>query len=312
MTCDQLEIWISAYQDGELDPRRRRLLDQHLSACSECRALGEEMAALATTLRAGLEQWDPPDTLHTRVMCRIPEPKRVPAPGGRTPRGWLSFGLVPAGLLAAWLLAVEPRIVPHPPVKAPPAVGAVRSVTPPEKPRMASDAAPAAEQGSAQKTAPSLPQRRSAGTSMPTSTGHIGHSGVQGGSSSQPKGAVQPKSESGRPAGARDSGVRRAPRTERELEPLRRLRKLRPPRWQERMVGWHRRRPAMRLVKGPGPASTDLHSRTEPRRARITVVDYVLPEVPPPTTQAETTKTKTEFVLRATEPYQVSAAAYDY
>jgi hypothetical protein len=311
MTCDQLEIWISAYQDGELEPRRRRLVEQHLAACSECRTLGEEMAALATTLRAGLERWDPPDTLHTHVMRRIPEPKRVSAPGGRTPRGWLSFGLVPAGLLAAWLLAVEPRMRPHPPVNPPPLAGTTQPANPPGNVKVANDATSTSEPGSGPKTAPpALPQKNNPGTGVSTSTAHPVHGGVQAGTSGQPKGTVHPKSEPSQPAGARDGGVRRTPRTERELEPLRRLRKLRPPRWQERMVGWHGRHPRVRLAKGPGPAPIGPRGHTEPRRARITVVDYVLPEVPPPT-QAET-KPKTEFVLRATEPYQVSTASYDY
>lgn len=310
MTCDQLEIWISAYQDGELEPRRRRLVEQHLAACSECRTLGEEMAALATSLRAGLERWDPPETLHTHVMRRIPEPKRVSAPGGRTPRGWLSFGLVPAGLLAAWLLAVKP-LVPHPPVNPHPVVGTTQPVNPPGNVEVANGTNPAAEPGSEQKTAPpSLPQGHSTGTGGSASADHPGRGGVQGVASVQPKGTVHPKSESSRPSGARDGTVRRTPRTERELEPLRRLRKLRPPRWQERMVQWHRRPSGVRLVNGPGLAPIGPRGHTEPRRARITVVDYVLPEVPPPT-QAET-KPKTEFVLRATEPYQVSTASYDY
>jgi hypothetical protein len=309
MTCDQLEIWISAYQDGELEPRRRRLVEQHLAACSECRTLGEEMAALATTLRAGLERWDPPDTLHTHVMRRIPEPKRVSAPGGRTPRGWLSFGLVPAGLLAAWLLAVEPRIVRHPvPVNPSPPRLAGIAHPPPSKiaSGTGSPGEPRLEHGTEE---PPPAGKTGVKVAMPAPT-NPGRGGAQGHPSSQPKGAIHPKSESSQPPGARDGTVRRTPRTERELEPLRRLRRLRPPRWQERMVRWHGRHSGVRLVERPGPAPMAPHGHTGLRPARITVVDYVLPEVPPPT-QAET-KPKTEFVLRATEPYQVSAASYDY
>ena len=39
MTCEQIEVWISAAQDGELDPRRQRQVEDHLATCADCREL---------------------------------------------------------------------------------------------------------------------------------------------------------------------------------------------------------------------------------------------------------------------------------
>jgi hypothetical protein len=297
MTCDQLEIWISAYQDGEMEPRRRRLVEAHLAACSECRALGEEMAALATTLRADLERWEPPDTLHTRVMHRVPEPKPAAAPsrGGRTPRGWLSFGLVPVGLLAAWLLTLKPRPVAPPPSP----VRITNNVTSPAV-------------GPSGSTSPKPLSANPGRKDRVRNAADDNHGTVQGPAGEPPKGTTRSQAGPRRPAST-PGGVRRAPRTGTELEPLRRLIKLRPPRWQERMVEGPRLRqhPPVRMAGAPRPVRPDMGGRQKPSPARITVVDYVLPEVPAPA--AETgTKTKTEFVLRAAEPYQVSTASFDY
>src|SRR5689334_18429398 len=107
MNCDQIEVWLSVYQDGELKGRRRRLLDEHLAGCSACRCLAEEMIGLAATLRSELKREEPPSTLHERVMQQIPgaEPAPVAATAAATlwnPRRWLTFSMVPFGATAAW------------------------------------------------------------------------------------------------------------------------------------------------------------------------------------------------------------------
>jgi Putative zinc-finger len=297
MTCDQLEIWISTYQDSELDPRRRRLVEEHLAGCSACRALSDELAALAGTLRTGLERWDPPETLHTLVMRRIPERKSAPA-GGRTPRGWLSFGLVPAGLMAAWLLMMKPPVggPNHP----------VRNSTPPSA---QSVAAPPPLVGEPEHTVPSTAQQATKGGVTPAATRH-NPDATQHPVGGQPNGS-SPKASPGPTTGPHTRGVRRAPRTETELDSLRRLLRLRRPRWQERMVREPRRRPRVHMVQLPAPALPVHPKRAGSSPPRITVVDYVLPEVPPAAAEPGS-KSRTEFVLRAAEPYQVSQASFDY
>jgi anti-sigma factor RsiW len=296
MTCDQLEIWISTYQDGELDPRRRRLVEEHLAGCSACRALSDELAALAGALRAGLERWDPPETLHTRVMRRIPEPASAPA-GGRAPRGWLSFGLVPAGIMAAWLLMAKPPAggPDHP----------VRNATPPS----VQVAAPPPLVGEPEPTAPSTAQQATKGGVTPAATPH-NPAATQHPAVGQPN-AASHKVNPGPMTGSHVRGARRAPRTETELDALRRLLRLRRPRWQDRMVREPRRRPRVHMVQLPAPALPVQPKRAGSSPPRITVVDYVLPEVPP-TAVEPGSKSKTEFVLRAAEPYQVSQASLDY
>src|SRR5207253_1292433 len=68
MTCEQIEVWISAYQDGELDPGRRRRVEDHLATCCPCRELVAEWTALERSLRAEMTRCDAPETLHARVM----------------------------------------------------------------------------------------------------------------------------------------------------------------------------------------------------------------------------------------------------
>src|SRR5262249_28674240 len=99
MNCDQIEVWISAYQDGELRGRRRRFVEEHLGGCPACRAAADEMAGLAVALRAELRAEEAPATLHERIMRQIPgaEPAPVATSAAlmRHPRRWLSFSMVP-------------------------------------------------------------------------------------------------------------------------------------------------------------------------------------------------------------------------
>src|SRR5207248_802709 len=104
MNCEELEPWVSAYQDNELDPRRRRIVEAHLACCPYCRALSRGWANLARDLRVSLCRLEPPENLHTRVMRRLPAPRLRVRPGIRWPQGWPSFALVPLSAAAAWLL----------------------------------------------------------------------------------------------------------------------------------------------------------------------------------------------------------------
>jgi len=74
MNCEELEPWISAFQDNEIDLRRRRVVEAHLACCPDCRALCDEWADLARDVRTSLSRMETPDNLHARVMRQIPEP----------------------------------------------------------------------------------------------------------------------------------------------------------------------------------------------------------------------------------------------
>ena len=116
MNCEELEPWVSAYQDGELDSRRRRIVEAHLALCGDCRSLADGWAALAQDIRTSLGRLDAPESLHTRVMRRIPAPAAQPHTRShfRWPLGRPSFALVPIGAAAAWLFWAA-----HPALKAP-------------------------------------------------------------------------------------------------------------------------------------------------------------------------------------------------
>lgn len=300
MNCTELEPWISAYQDGELDARRVRVVEEHLAQCAACRALTEEWEAMARVLRADLARCEAPESLHARVMREIPEPEPTPLSARRgsvwTPRGWSSFGLVPIGAAAAWLLLLHR---PAPPVQ----IGGI----PVPQVRLSQGAVtgPGAFIGPSATTPLAI---------LPTATG-----------SARPGSA-------GRPPGGRAPGTTPAPsiqnprskiqnRDDRpELELIHQLRQLRPRHGRYRLVEAPRRRP-VRMARGlrrwrpeaptvmasqpaPGP-----DSRWSGPLPRISVVDYVLPQAQP---QAPPSQAETEFVLRAAQPVQMTEAVSDF
>jgi anti-sigma factor RsiW len=131
MNCEQIEVWISAYQDGELDPGRQRRVEAHLATCGSCRELMAEWSALECSLRAELIRDDAPETLHTRVMRQIPDERPAAAPLGRrgswTPGGWFTFGLAPIGALTAWMLWTGHGVSPQGRTPVEPTPGVVSS-----------------------------------------------------------------------------------------------------------------------------------------------------------------------------------------
>jgi hypothetical protein len=301
MTCEQIEVWISAYQDGELDPGRRRRVEEHLATCCPCRELVAEWTALERSLRAEMTRFDAPETLHERVMRQIPEERPTAAPLGRrgswTPGGWFSFGLAPIGALTAWMLWTG-----HPmssQVGKKPTPAAVMQAQSPsggtdvEPVKVMTPTPPAP--GVNPKVGPGKEAQKGIGPKLPGRAGPTIRSNESG------------------------SGTRNRP------DPLRELRRLRsrrpyyhlafdssPGRYGHRRH-WHRRRPQtllaaaktpVPLVTVPQPPESPEHRLAAVPRFRVT--DYVLPQVPTPTDAAGS---ETEFVLRraaATEPTQVA------
>jgi hypothetical protein len=302
MNCEQIEVWISASQDSELDPRRQRQVDDHLAMCSGCRELAAEWTALESTLRAGLVRLDAPETLHTRVMRQIPEPAAIGRRGSWTPGNWFSFGLVPAGAAAAWMLLVG-----HPVTSRQPA-------RPSDPPRVASTVPD-----------PTLNPAESIGTQVsvvkkPPSTDKPASSGNTTGGLEKPTLSTK-TTPSARPGGT-NNGSRP------KYDPIRGLRQLRQRRRNYRMVQnpphhrrhWRRnfaRDESLRMVKDGRPPvpvqppTTNERPLRTARLPRVTIVDYVLPQVPTPTTVADG-GAETQFVLRSAQPQQVAQAGYEF
>jgi hypothetical protein len=319
MNCDHIEPWISAYQDGELDARRRRSVEEHLEGCPACAVLLRELEQLTARLQESLTYEEAPETLHTRVMREIPEPQpALLTPGGfRPPRNWFSFGLVPIGALTA-LLLMGPRQAQTPV----PGVGASGGGRTSSVPTMAVSG----EDGRPISGSPSD------GEQSITKAVGLPREPVKPSEPSQVKGRPKDSPASTpRTRGGKNRGEYRP-----DLGPLHELRRLRPRPKSYRLVrreNRDRRRPRRDLmvvnlspsrsgpgetheggVGGPGarrPGSSGSEGRTDGAATRIAVVDYVLPEVQPEGGTASDPETR--FVLRpADEPYQVSEAVYDY
>jgi anti-sigma factor RsiW len=297
MKCEQIEPWISADQDGELDARRSRILQEHLACCSACRALSEEGEALALALWSGLSRRAAPDTLHARVMRQIPEPEPVPVRGLRRgfwrPPGWLSFGLVPIAAVTAWLLlaplATRPALLPGDRARA------VLAEVP-------APGTPAPESTAASK--PALPSSAAAPRVKSTSTREP-KLRAPAARVPDPRATPEPPAitRPGKPQGIDHP----------ETEWQHRLRRLRPRRGRYPVAEsprgrWRPRRAHARLILAArplrSPAVPDPRSPLSP----ITVVDYVLPEVQRP---LSTPEAETDFVLRPAQAVPASATGFN-
>lgn len=282
MNCEQIEVWVSALQDGELDVPRRRAVEEHLACCRECRALSDEWEALAREMRAELAWDEVPQTLHGRVMRQIPPPKPArPAPAGfGRPSGRFKLSLAPISAVLAWLL-----LVPHPARPIRPSRGG-------DKPAVLA-------------TAPERsPSGLSGGASSPTSLPRP--QPISDRKREIHDRATRPPHPRETPAGATVHSAREPHRSYAETEMRRLMRQLRPPRRRYplalspfRAETWRRRH--RREFLAFRPEKRDERPRGPGRDAwpHITVVDYVLPEVP---AQLPASDEETEFVMHPAEP----------
>lgn len=80
MTCDEALLAISAALDGELPPRERAKLSEHLVRCESCRALAEDLRVLTDALEDS--DREPPaglaESVRAAVAAEAPARKRRP------------------------------------------------------------------------------------------------------------------------------------------------------------------------------------------------------------------------------------------
>lgn len=105
MNCQEIQRWLGAYCDGELDMPRNLELEQHLRDCPACAQARQNMMLAGKQIRAAA--FDAPKDLQRRIRAAVfPDGKRdKPAP--RLFRPWLSWGLstAAASLVLAFVLA---------------------------------------------------------------------------------------------------------------------------------------------------------------------------------------------------------------
>ncbi len=74
-TCNEIEVLISGYLDGELDARDQRRLEEHIAGCPQCHREYDEMRRLVVGTSAALTVDPPPeeawdaflDTVYNRI-----------------------------------------------------------------------------------------------------------------------------------------------------------------------------------------------------------------------------------------------------
>ena len=112
MKCEKAQRWILLEQSGELAPRRRAALEQHLVACPDCRAWRALcMDGAALTARA-FPAREPAEPFVQTVLDRMP-------PAGPVPRTvfWRTLLACAAALLAGlclWPLVTRSPSAPSP------------------------------------------------------------------------------------------------------------------------------------------------------------------------------------------------------
>jgi ferric-dicitrate binding protein FerR (iron transport regulator) len=113
LLCDRTREWVALRLDAELSDFETALMTAHLERCAECRAFGEDVAAITSTLRAApLETLEHPITLPARE--RLPF-RRLPLIAAA------AVVLVAAALGGVWgaIGSSPPRATATPPVRAP-------------------------------------------------------------------------------------------------------------------------------------------------------------------------------------------------
>lgn len=101
ITCEQAELLLHAYADGELNSQERAAVQAHLDGCPSCRAALDEIEAMSTLLAQAAER--PSPALRARVLRAISEEGRGNAP--RVPM-WRRWGTVAAAFACVFVVAM--------------------------------------------------------------------------------------------------------------------------------------------------------------------------------------------------------------
>ena len=127
VSCQEVRERLSELIENELPPEARRVVEEHLIGCPDCRG---EQRALEKMIRSlgNLPAPEPPADLVARIDAAI---DRLPAPGRRPARSRITRHAV-AALLVIGLVVGIVRVLPHAPGPAPLERRAASRVAPPE------------------------------------------------------------------------------------------------------------------------------------------------------------------------------------
>ncbi len=109
MSCRNLRLHITAWSDGNLEPRLVAEVQKHLSSCASCGRFYQEQMELADWLRAGDLQLEPPHEIWQRIEHLTRPASELACPPGI--RAWVrlfywtEFRYILTGLVLLFLLS---------------------------------------------------------------------------------------------------------------------------------------------------------------------------------------------------------------
>ncbi len=101
MKCSQVQKRLSAFQDGELNPKERAQVSDHLESCSACRNHYEEMEKVWQAL-GDLKEIVPGPGFYGQLVKKINESNKITFPTGF---GWLFQGFSSSWAASTLLIA---------------------------------------------------------------------------------------------------------------------------------------------------------------------------------------------------------------
>ncbi len=121
--CDELDLWLERYQDGELRGRARRAARDHIDQCETCRDRLEHLDSVGAVLRQGLGEMAP-QISSAELTRRISDEvaglsTEHPPPISVQMRGWAAAAAVAVAVFGGMLLIRSSRTPVLPVASAP-------------------------------------------------------------------------------------------------------------------------------------------------------------------------------------------------
>jgi mycothiol system anti-sigma-R factor len=105
MNCEEAQLFIDAYVDGEFEDRERAEFELHLEDCDSCRRQVEGRVRVKKCLKSACGQMKAPDELRDRIMGELQKTAAEDADAGRT-RMWWHYAAAAVPLAAAVALVL--------------------------------------------------------------------------------------------------------------------------------------------------------------------------------------------------------------
>lgn len=103
MNCEDLQIVLHGYVDGELDLVRHLDAEQHLTNCPSCARACKQLQALQAGLRSSVAEFVPPADLRRRIENSLRDVEESP-PVQRRWQGWLALAAAALVVFGIWAL----------------------------------------------------------------------------------------------------------------------------------------------------------------------------------------------------------------